>query len=89
MYGPVVDLTFHLTEYNSHTVSLLLVSSYWFYKTTIKQPKLVNDMWLCESLKQNTITMAVLYININIQSNYYITVKNIKKNHVTWLKHFM
>ena len=44
MYGPVVDLTFHLIEYDSNTVSLLLVSSYRFYKTTIKQPKLVNDM---------------------------------------------
>ena len=44
MYGPVVDLTFHLIEYDSNTVlitgSLLLVSSYWFYKTTIKQPRL-------------------------------------------------
>ena len=28
MYGPVVDLTFHLIEYDSNTVSLLLVSSY-------------------------------------------------------------
>ena len=44
MYGPAVDLTFHLIEYDSYTVSLLLVSSYRFYKTTIKQPKLVNDM---------------------------------------------
>ena len=55
MYGPVVDSTFHLIEYDSNTVSLLPVSSYWFYKTTIKQPELVNDMWLCESLKQNTL----------------------------------
>ena len=28
MYSPVVDLTFHLIEYDSNTVSLLLVSSY-------------------------------------------------------------
>ena len=28
MYGPVVDLTFHLIEYDSNTVSLLPVSSY-------------------------------------------------------------
>ena len=28
MYGPVVDLTFHLIECDSNTVSLLLVSSY-------------------------------------------------------------
>ena len=28
MYGPVVDLTFHQIEYDSNTVSLLLVSSY-------------------------------------------------------------
>ena len=55
MYGPVVDLTFHLIEFDSNTVSLLLVSSYWFYKTAIKQPKLVNDMWLCETLEQNTL----------------------------------
>ena len=63
-----------------NTVSLLLVSSYWFYKTTIKQPKLVNDMWLCETLKQNTITSGcTVYVYTNIQSNFYITVKNIKK----------
>ena len=28
MYGPVVDLNFHLIEYDSNTVSLLLASSY-------------------------------------------------------------
>ena len=28
MYGPVVDLTFHLIVCDSNTVSLLLVSSY-------------------------------------------------------------
>ena len=84
MYGPVVDLTFHLIEYDSNTVSLLLVSSYWFYKTTIEQPKLVNDMWWLWKFKAEHFTMAVLYINIQ-SLNYYITVKNIKKAHVTWL----
>ena len=41
MYSPVVDLTFHLIEYDSNTLNLssLLVSSYGFYKTTIEEPK--------------------------------------------------